>query len=1231
MPERDESHDPPVSPRGERSKESPATDDSLAGLDLDLYADVDRLTDEFTAQLDQPDALDAQAFAKQHPALEAVLLPALRAVQALRRSVGPRRGLPGPLDEGDSVGRFRILGELGRGGMGIVYEASEAGLERPVALKVLDGTRASEGFKQRFLREARAAARLEHPAIVPVYGTGEDGGLLWYAMRKIEGVALDGLLQSLDAEVGSATHDRATRALLAALEGRAEEEMSSAHSGTGSSGLGPSQHVAVARIGQRLAAALGYAHGEGVLHRDIKPGNVLLDEAGHPHLTDFGLCKLEGEASLTEEADVIGTLRYMPPEALTGESDARGDIYGLGLVLYELLTRRPAFPNRQRAQLIHDIERRELVAPRSIDPSIPGDLERIVAKATAKLPEERYASADAFHADLTAFLSGKPIQARPLGLFYMLRLLVRRHRLAASVAAIGFVALTALGITYVVQLRSLLQEVTEAKREAVHRGALATIQLARTQLEAGELGATQEILRTVPIEERGWGWKHVHDRCAFLEKPLFTSLRHPEGGFVLPNGHLLLWGKQEVQCVDADRLRRISSVGVGIAQGMALPDDPFSGAAPSGEGDGVLVIHERSPIISSWSGDTRDGLVECAGLPEEPVLIASNVEAGVAAAVTLFDLYRLRLPGGEVLDSMPLPKGVAPSTLAVLPSGDVVVGSARGDVRRFTVPTGEEQFLQQHRGTVTTLLVEDGQLFASADDIGEVRFRGVTVGVGLRAMTELGHPVRFLWRADETTILAGLESGEVARLDRRTGAERRRDPLFLSPCVAAFPALEDGGVRVLSTWGRIRTLGEGSPAGALTAASSLTLAWMAGFSPDAARAAFVSHDGFLNVVGESLFRTPCETRQTPTSFHRDGRLAAASGLVVDTAASTEVLRWAPPEGECTQSCWLGDELALLCWRPSPAGRADYFQLDLWLWDSTRPGRVPEFSATVTEELPWIQSPRVAVLAEERALLIGMANGKVVRWDVEAAAATWQESLHGGEITTLEVDLAAGVLYSFGGSTELRRTSLATGEVLPSPQAEVDAISKLGSRVIGLDVSVESSLLATLTDSGWLHVFDLGDGSEVLRHDASALDPVTVEFMPGGQWASVSCASGDLLLIGHGVPPAWATEGRGFVDPDEVLNQVLAWVPEPRPAGEGAGPRGVAIDSLHLRTAICVASYGRPTTLDDRAARLRERLLEYVDPGVFKRIWAGTFDGERDRFGRYGWMPAAVYAEERRGR
>ncbi|MEM1424907.1 MAG: protein kinase, partial [Planctomycetota bacterium] len=238
-----------------------AHDDS-DDLDLDRAIQLDVLAGEYREALARGDAPSPEEFAESHPDVETELLAVLRGMALLERPKGPI----GPLRRGQRVGSATIQRELGRGGMGVVYEAVEESLGRVIAMKAIDASRTDERFRARFQREARAAARLDHPGIVPVYGSGQDGSILWYAMRKIDGVALDAVLHALTAPEGSDDLRKAE----SALSSIASDESS------GSVGGGTPAQRAAARIVARIAEALAYAHAEGVLHRDVKPGNVML-------------------------------------------------------------------------------------------------------------------------------------------------------------------------------------------------------------------------------------------------------------------------------------------------------------------------------------------------------------------------------------------------------------------------------------------------------------------------------------------------------------------------------------------------------------------------------------------------------------------------------------------------------------------------------------------------------------------------------------------------------------------------------------------------------------------------------------------------------------------------------------------------------------------------------------------------------------------------------------------
>lgn len=291
---------------------------------------------------------------------------------------------PGELPSGalKTIGEYRIVREVGRGGMGIVYAARQESLNRTVAIKVLpQGAVWDEIVLRRFQREAEANARLRHPHIVPVFGVGQDDGVHYFVMDLIEGRSL---------------------ALRAGKSGQPKMPDSE------------SQATTVARIGQHVADALHYAHEQGILHRDVKPSNLLLDKDNHVWLTDFGLAgNIDGPSDLTETGAAPGTLRFMPPERIRdGSFDTRSDVYCLGLTLYELLASRPAFDAKERSVLASAILEESPHALRKLDAGVPRDLDTIVQKAIAHDPERRYQTAGEMADDLQRFLEDRPITAR---------------------------------------------------------------------------------------------------------------------------------------------------------------------------------------------------------------------------------------------------------------------------------------------------------------------------------------------------------------------------------------------------------------------------------------------------------------------------------------------------------------------------------------------------------------------------------------------------------------------------------------------------------------------------------------------------------------------------------------------------------------------------------------------------------------------------------------------------
>ncbi len=378
-------------------------------------------------------------------------------------------------------GPYELLGELGRGGMGIVFRARQRQPDRLVALKVIAaGELAEPRVIERFRREAEAAAALEHPDIVSIYEVGEQGGLPYFSMRLIEGPTLAETL----AKRGPSSRPQ-TRSELEAM-------------------------VALA---VRLARAVQFAHERGVLHRDLKPGNVLLDALGEPHLTDFGLAKLiEQDSSLTHTNAILGTPSYMAPEQASGDTHAATtatDVYGLGAILYELLTGRPPFQGATPVETLRQVAEGDPRRPTLLNPAMDRDLETICLKALAKEPSRRYASAAALANDLEHWRRHESIEARPTsGREQIVRWMRRRPARALSLAVIVVLVVTVAVVSSVAAVR-----LSRANALAAREHYFSTIALAASWVEKGELSRARAALLECPEELRHWEWGRLLQQC----------------------------------------------------------------------------------------------------------------------------------------------------------------------------------------------------------------------------------------------------------------------------------------------------------------------------------------------------------------------------------------------------------------------------------------------------------------------------------------------------------------------------------------------------------------------------------------------------------------------------------------------------------------------------------------------------------------------------------------------
>jgi WD40 repeat protein/serine/threonine protein kinase len=744
---------------------------------------LDQLAEEFISRLRLGERPSISEFCARDPARAAEIHEFLSAV-AMLEEVRPRTETlcgsavePARLNLADSapvmLGDYRLLREVGRGGMGIVYEAEQHSLHRRVAIKVLPvWATASQSQVRRFYREAASAAALHHTNIVPVFGVGEDAGVHYYVMPFIEGSGLDKVLANVRRTPRTPASDSSTATL---------------------SGSGETHWRDVASIGLHVAEALDYAASQGVLHRDIKPSNLLLDSQGTIWVTDFGLAKRADGEDLTATGDVLGTLRYLAPERLHGVSDLRGDIYGLGITLYELLTLNNAFSTLDRSHLAELILHHEPKSPRAVDPAIPRDLETIVLKAIAKQPTDRYQSAADMADDLRLFLEDRPIRSRRIRPTERMWRWCRRNPLLASLeAAVALLCLSAVVILAIANasIRHMVVEKSaaldaksdalEAEEAAVQqRDAAVTRAHANEQLAERRFFATQMSLAAVDFRENDWSlvldalnnqrpqpgksdlrgfewhylWRQIHRGLhrSFRQDPgeILDLAFSPDGKtLAVASGHDARGGSVGVWSVATGEPLRMLASGMFVSTSVAFsPDGRFVIAGLTKDcvkvwdaesGEEIRRLETTSVVRSAdWS---PDGRFVAAGCQEGEVLAWETYQwqrcgtltphggpvLGLVFARDGKQLFTSAAWGSEGLMSRlhdfsgPTPRTVRdlPRQFIcdVQPNGDQVATLDWADFRLIDLASGAEKYMHTiGAGSVSTARISpDGRRHASA-------------------------------------------------------------------------------------------------------------------------------------------------------------------------------------------------------------------------------------------------------------------------------------------------------------------------------------------------------------------------------------------------------------------------------------------------------------------------------------------------------------------------------------
>jgi WD40 repeat protein len=684
----------------------------------------------------------------------------------------------------DLAGRladFEIVRIIGRGGMGVVYEAIQKSLGRRVALKILPAFAANDPRKvRRFQVEAQAAAGLQHSHIVPVHLVGAENGLYYYAMQYIEG-------QTLADAIALMRTGEAARASLP------ENSFSSPRT--------------AAQLIRQAALALHFAHEQGTIHRDVKPSNLLIDHGGKIWVSDFGLARIAGQADLTLSGTVLGTLRYMSPEQAQGARigiDHRTDVYSLGITLYELITLRPAFAGEDRLELLRRITDEEPPRPRVLDPAIPRDLDTIVRKSICKRPDERYATAADFADDLGRFLARQPIRARPPSALDRAAKWARRHRTAVAAAVVFTLAAVILLDSALIwrdavllhrngELRALLDRAERTESVTRHHLYDYQVRQAHRSLTSGNVELAQELLNEVEAtpstpDPRGFEWHHLraasHRDVSVLShsESLTTASALAPDGQTLVTGHstgvIVFWDLAQLR--ERARFQAYSRPVAGLA---FSPDGRTMGSRS--------VYHDTVSEATLWDPATLSRLGNLSGIKGYAIDL-EFIADGRQVVVIDHDLSDRHDSAGNRLDNwvrfwnlparsknaIPGPPSIPGCKMAYSRNGRwIAISGARGEVTlRDAAILTPIKTIPKAFGWIAELAASpDGDSIAVADGAGISIWDVPTMAMRGTIPCSIHFPPRF--SPDGASLAALLDGGNSILLVTDIRSVPRRVPL----------------------------------------------------------------------------------------------------------------------------------------------------------------------------------------------------------------------------------------------------------------------------------------------------------------------------------------------------------------------------------------------------------------------------------------------------------------------
>jgi len=685
---------------------------------------LERVLADYMERVDRGEEVDRDQLVGRYPDLAAELQSYFSGgdeVERLARAAETETLAPGGSADptisdapGQCVGDYDLLERIGQGGMGVIYKARQRSLRRLVALKMIRTDRlASFADHLRFRSEAEAVASLDHPHIVPIYEVGADNGQPFFSMKLIEGGSLSERIAGLAAD------PRAGVRWLAAV-----------------------------------ARAVHYAHQRGLLHRDLKPGNILLDAQDTPHVSDFGLAKrLEprhGEQSLTMQGLIVGTPNYMAPEqaAARGGVSTATDVYSLGAILYEILTGRPPFRAETPLDTIRQLLEHDPVPPRSLKSRVDRDLETICLKCLQKEPAQRYRSAEALADDLERWLRGEPIRARRVSQRERIIKWARRRPHEAALVAVIVLGLIAGFAAVLWQWQRAEDESRKAYRlaEAERQTAYAhAIPLAFAQWQTGNADTADQVLAEAKPDLCGWEWHYL--RRLFRARQIATLLGHADGVLVVA----------------------LSTDGERIA---------------SGDAGGVVKVWDRKAAREVLTLPSHTGAVTAVAFTSDGKYLASGgadgrVRVGEAATGEALATFRAHAGGvsGLAFDPTPAADAARPARrLASTGEGE----PATGELKLWQATSGKALGgLDREKLLTAVAYSPDGKYLVSADPEGDVTGWDAATLKPVRSF--LSHkrlaeqvfpwPNSVAFSADGSWLAAGSPAGLVRVWDAATAQE----------------------------------------------------------------------------------------------------------------------------------------------------------------------------------------------------------------------------------------------------------------------------------------------------------------------------------------------------------------------------------------------------------------------------------------------------------------------------